>query len=135
LPLAGVGHVGLAIARRERHELDAALDHATQAVALCRQLPYAQRLVTALAWVRQARGDPAGALAAMDEAGQVAPSPDVAADRVTAVGVQRARLDLAQGRLADAARWTTQQALDPNDERCWSCWPRACPTRRSPTSW
>jgi LuxR family transcriptional regulator, maltose regulon positive regulatory protein len=119
LPLAGVGHVGLAMAHRERHELDAALDHGTQAVALCRQLPYAQWLVTALtvlAWVRQARGDQAGALAAMDEAGQVAPSPDVAADRVTAVGVQRARLDLAQGRLADAARWTTQRALDPNDE-------------------
>jgi LuxR family transcriptional regulator, maltose regulon positive regulatory protein len=119
LPLAGMGHVGLALVHRERNELDAALDHAIRAVALCRQLPYAQWLVTALtvlAWVRQAGGDRAGALAAMDEAGQVAPSPDVAADRVTAVGVQRARLDLAQGRVADAAHWTSQRALDANDE-------------------
>jgi LuxR family transcriptional regulator, maltose regulon positive regulatory protein len=86
---------------------------------LCRQLPYAQWLVTALtvlAWVRQAGGDQAGALAARDEAGQGAPSPDVAADRVSAVGVQRARLDLAHGRIAEAAHWTTQRALDANDE-------------------
>jgi MalT-like TPR region len=86
---------------------------------LCRQLPYIQWLVTALtalAWVRQARGDQAGALAAMDEAGQVAPSPDVAADRVFAAGVQCARLDLAQGRTADAARWTAQRGLAANDQ-------------------
>ncbi len=64
LPLAGMGHVGQAEVLLERGELDAALEHATQALARCRQLPYAQWLATALtvlAWARQARGDPTGA--------------------------------------------------------------------------
>jgi ATP/maltotriose-dependent transcriptional regulator MalT len=119
LPLAGMGHAGLADVLLDRGELDAALEHATQAVALCRQLPYAQWLVTALtvlAWVRQARGDRAGAMAAMDEAERVAPSPDVAADRLSSVGVQQARLALAQGRVADAVRWTTERGLAVEDE-------------------
>jgi ATP/maltotriose-dependent transcriptional regulator MalT len=91
----------------ERGELDAALEHATLAVALCRQLPYAQWQVTALAvlaWIRQAHGDEAGAMAAIGEAERVAPSRDAAADMLSSVGVQQARLALAQGRVADAAR-------------------------------
>jgi LuxR family maltose regulon positive regulatory protein len=119
LPLAGMGHAGLADVLLDRGELDAALEHATQAVALCRQLPYAQWLVTALtvlAWVRQTGGDWAGAIAAMDEAERVTPSPDIAADRMSSVGVQQARLALAQGRVADAARWTAGHGLDVKDE-------------------
>ena len=118
LPLAGMGHAGLAGVLLDRGELDAALEHATRAVALCRQLPYAQWLVTALtvlAWVRQTSGDTAGALAAMDEAERVTPSPDVA-HRLSSVGVQQARLALAQGRVADASRWTVERGLDVKDE-------------------
>jgi LuxR family transcriptional regulator, maltose regulon positive regulatory protein len=119
LPLAGMGHVGLAEVLCERGELDAALQHATQAVALCRQLPYDQWLVTALAvlaWVRQVRGDQDGALAAIGEAERVAPGPDAAADMLSSVGVQRARVALAQGRVADAARWVADRGLGVEDE-------------------
>src|SRR3712207_1151500 len=71
LPTAGVAHVGLAEILCERNELDAALEHATAGVVLCRQLGYAQQLVTSLtvlAWIRQARGDQAGALKTISEA-------------------------------------------------------------------
>jgi LuxR family transcriptional regulator, maltose regulon positive regulatory protein len=120
LPPACMGHVGLAEVLCERGELDAALEHATKAVTLCRQGQYAaQWLVTALtvlAWVRQAAADQGGAAEAIGEAEQVAPSPDVAADVLSPVGVQRARLALAQGRVADAARWATQRGLQAGDE-------------------
>jgi LuxR family transcriptional regulator, maltose regulon positive regulatory protein len=119
LPLAGMGHAGLAEVRRERNELDAAMEHAAQAVALCRQLPYAQWLVTALAvlaWTRQAVGDEAGALDAIGEAERVAPGQELAADMLSPVGLVRARLALAQGRVADAADWASGQGLDAEDE-------------------
>jgi LuxR family maltose regulon positive regulatory protein len=67
-----VVHVGLAEILREQDELEAALDHASEGVELCRQLGYAQWQVTslaALAWIRQARGDPAGALVGLCQVG------------------------------------------------------------------
>ena len=100
----------------QRNELDAALQHLTEGIALCRQLAYtpplAAGLVT-LAWIRQARGDPAGALEAMGEAVQAAPGPPGLLNPVPA---QRARLLLAQGDLAAAARWATERGLGPDDE-------------------
>ena len=75
-PAAGLAHVSLAEVAYQRDELDSALSHVSQGIPLCRQwvyaLPLASGLVT-LAWVRQATGDAAGAMAAMSEAGQVAP--------------------------------------------------------------
>ena len=56
-----------------------------------------------LAWIRQASGDPAGALDAIGEAMQAAP---VLAGLLNPVPVQQARLLLGQGDLAAAARWT-----------------------------
>jgi LuxR family transcriptional regulator, maltose regulon positive regulatory protein len=114
LPAAGVAHVGLAEILCERDELDAALHHATEGVALSRQLAYAQWLVTgltALAWIRQAQGDKADALAAIGEAEQVLPSPDAVADIFFPVAVQRIRLLLANGEVAEAARWVRQRGL------------------------
>jgi LuxR family transcriptional regulator, maltose regulon positive regulatory protein len=81
LPAAGVAHVGLAEISYERNELDVALRHAAEGVALCRQLGYAQQQVTSLsvlAWVRQALGDRAGALEAIGEAERLLPNPGVA---------------------------------------------------------
>jgi len=52
----------------------------TEGIERCRQLTYTQPLATglaALAWIRQAQGDHAGALEAMGEAGRVAPDPAV----------------------------------------------------------
>ena len=100
------------------HELDTALRHITEGIALGRQLAYtaplAAGLVT-LAWVRQATGDRAGALDAIRQAGQVAPGPAVNG-LLNPVPAQRARLKLAQGDLAGAASWAKEKGLDAGDE-------------------
>ena len=119
LPASGVAQLGLAEVLRERNELDAALDHAGKGVELCRQLGYAQWQVTslaALAWIRQARGDQAGALEAVQVAERVLPSHEVVTDRIFPATVQRARLLLAQGQFAAAARWVSERGLAAGDE-------------------
>jgi LuxR family maltose regulon positive regulatory protein len=118
LPAAGVAHVGIAEILCERGELDVALHHVTEGVALCRQLAYAQWLVTGLtaqAWIRQAQGDQAGALAAIGEAERVLPSPEAVADLFFPAAVQRIRLLLANGEVAEAARWVRQRGLGATD--------------------
>jgi len=70
-----------------------------------------------LAWIRQANGDPAGALAAIGEAGQAEPGP---AGVLNPVPAQRARLLLAQGNLAGAASWTQECGLGPGDDPDYS---------------
>ena len=52
---------------------------------------------------------------AMDEAGRAAPGPAVAG-LLNPVPAQRARLLLAQGEVAAAARWTQERGLGPDDE-------------------
>jgi LuxR family maltose regulon positive regulatory protein len=119
LPAWGVAHVGLAEILREQDELEAALDHASEGVELCRQLGYAQWQVTslaALAWIRQARGDQAGALEAVQEAERVLPRQELVTDLIFPVAVQRARLLLAQGQLAAVARWVTERGLTAGGE-------------------
>jgi LuxR family transcriptional regulator, maltose regulon positive regulatory protein len=118
-PVAGLAHVGVAEVLRERNQLDAALDHATQGVRLCRQLGYAQWLTTSLttlAWTRQARGDQAGALQAIQEAEGILPSGEAVVDLFFPVAVQRARLLLAHGEVAATGRWVAQRGLAADDE-------------------
>ena len=62
--------------------------------------------------IRQATGDPAGALEAITEAGQASPGP---AGLLNPVPAQQARLLLAQGNLA-AARFAQEQGLSPDDD-------------------
>ena len=116
LPAAGPSHVGLADIAYQRDELDSALRHATEGIALCRQFvhttPLANGLAT-LAMIRQAAGDPAGALAAITEAEQASPAPP---GMLNPVPAQRARLLLAQGDLANAARFPQENGLGPDDE-------------------
>ena len=72
LPAAGPSHVGLAEIAYQRDELDVALRNATEGIALCRQFVHTTPLaggLAILAMIRQATGDPAGALAAITEAG------------------------------------------------------------------
>jgi LuxR family maltose regulon positive regulatory protein len=117
-PLAGLAHVRLAELLREQNELDAALGHATTGVALCRQLGHAWALaagLVSLAWIRQAQGDPAGAMEAMREAERVLPDPSMV-QVFNPAPVQAARLALAQGRTADAVRWVREQRLGVEDE-------------------
>ena len=114
-PHLGMAHVGLAEVLYERNELAAALEHATQGVALCRPLVFTVPLAAGLAIlarIRQAHGDAAGALEALGEAGQAGLSPEVIA-QLNPVG---ALLRLAQGDVPSAARWARGAGLDPDDE-------------------
>ena len=118
MPAAGIAFVGMGEVAYQRNELETALHQVTEGIARCRQLTYTQPLATALAilaWIRQASGDPDGAREAMGEAGRVALGPAVAG-LLNPVPAQRARLLLAQGDVAAAARWTKQRGLGPDDE-------------------
>ena len=117
-PPAGPAYVGLAEGAYQRNDLDKALRQVTEGIALCRQFLYPAPLTTGLvtlAWIRQAQGDPGGAREAMDEAGRAAPGPGVTG-LLNPVPTQRARLVLAQGDVATAARWTRERGLDADDE-------------------
>ena len=118
LPASGVPQVGMAEVAYQRDQLDTALAHVTEGIALCRRLAYTQPLATGLAtlaWIRQAHGDPTGALAAIQEAERAAPSQAVTS-LLNPVPAERARLMLAQGEFAAAARWTEERCLAADDE-------------------
>jgi LuxR family maltose regulon positive regulatory protein len=117
LPAAGMAHVGLGEVLYERDELDAALQHATVGVALCRQLAYTPPLAAclgAIALIRQAQGDQRAALDAIEQAEAAMPDPGMV-DLLNPVPVQRAQLLLSHGDLAAASRWIQQRGLGPDD--------------------
>jgi LuxR family maltose regulon positive regulatory protein len=115
--VAGYGYVGMAEVAYQRSELAEAVRYVTEGIARCRLLserePLASGLVT-LAWIRQAGGDQPGAVAAMQEAERVAPSPAVA-DLLNPIPAQFARLLLAQGDVAFASRWAARRGLSADD--------------------
>src|SRR5215813_10351739 len=118
LPFAGMAHVGVAEVLYERDELPAAHENAAKGVALCRQLAYTQPLATGLALlarIRWAQGDAAGALDAIGQAERVGLSPQIAALH-NPVPAWRARLLLASGEVAAAARWASRRGLRADDE-------------------
>ena len=151
-PAAGLGYVGLAEVAYQRNELDSALRHATEGIALCRKFVYSVALadgLATLAMIRQATGDPAGALEAITEAQQAAPGP---AGLLNPAPARWARLLLARGDLAAAASFAQENGFGPDDEpdyarepghlvlarlprtgpgRRWHCW-TGCTPRRSP---
>src|SRR5829696_7451568 len=115
---AGEAHVGIAQVLYQRNQLDEAHQHATQGVECCRQVIELTELdiaLVALAWVRQAMGDPDGALEAMEEACRTYSRADVVALAYPAWS-ERARLLLTLGRVEEAARWTPEQGLTEHDE-------------------
>jgi LuxR family transcriptional regulator, maltose regulon positive regulatory protein len=117
-PCAGIALVGLAEVLYERNELAAAHEHATRGVALCRQLAFTQPLATGLAMlarIRQAQGDSAGARDAIGQAERVGLSPQVAAVH-NPVPAWQARLLLAFGEAAAAARWARDRGLAAGDQ-------------------
>jgi LuxR family maltose regulon positive regulatory protein len=118
MPAAGIAFVGMGEVAYQRNELEAAVRQISEGIERCRQLTYTQPLATglaALAWIRQTRGDAAGAREAIGEAGRAAPGPDVTS-LLNPVPAQRARLLLAQGEVVAAARWVEERGLDPDDE-------------------
>jgi ATP/maltotriose-dependent transcriptional regulator MalT len=115
---AAVAHVGMAEVFYERDQLEQALRHANEGISLGRQLTSTQALASGLAtlaWIRQARGDPAGAREAMDEAHQVIPSLEIVSLH-NPVPAEQARLSLAQGNVKETARWVAKRGLDEEDE-------------------
>jgi LuxR family maltose regulon positive regulatory protein len=116
LPTAGPAYAGLAEVAYQRNELGRALEYVTQGITLCRSFVYTMPLaagLATLAWIRQAGGDPAGALDAIDEAVQATPGPPGLLNPIPA---RRARLLVAQGDLGGAARWTKEAGLGADDE-------------------
>jgi LuxR family transcriptional regulator, maltose regulon positive regulatory protein len=116
--MAGVAQVGMAAVLYARGKLNAALERVTEGIPLCRQLVYTPPLVTGLAtlaWIRQARGDPAGALDAIGQAERVQLSP-VIVGLINPVPAERTRLALAQGDVDAAARWAQASGLTATDE-------------------
>jgi LuxR family maltose regulon positive regulatory protein len=102
----------------ERDELDAALQYATDGIPLSGQLAYtpplANGLVT-LARIRQAQGDPAGALDTLGQAERIELSP-VVVGLLNPVPAERARLALAQGDVDAAVRWVRTRGLTAEDK-------------------
>jgi LuxR family maltose regulon positive regulatory protein len=109
--------VGLSQVAFERDDLVVAAAHLARADALGEhnglpQHPYRWRV--ARARLREAAGDPGGAVALLEEAERVYVgdfSPNV-----RPVAAQRARMLLAQGRLTEALDWARQQHLAADDD-------------------
>lgn len=110
-PLRGAAdmHVGLGDALRERGELAAAREQLERAEALGEFAGLPQnrhRRRVALARLRAAEGDPAGALTVLDEAAELY-TPDFFPD-MRPIAAERVRLLLALGRVVDARDWAAR---------------------------
>jgi len=113
---AAAAHLGIAQVLYERDQRDDALRHVIESIELGRQMIWLleQRLVTS-AWIHQAMGEADAALEAMNEACRMFPSTDIISLWHPGPS-ERARLLLAQGHVAEAARWTEELALSEEDE-------------------
>jgi LuxR family maltose regulon positive regulatory protein len=114
---AGEAHLGIAQVLYARDQLDDALEHASQAVEMTRQMVEFQLpvfgLVT-LARIRQGLGDAEGALATIEEACRLLPAGEVVS-MWSPAEVERARIRLLQGDVQAAWTWTQEQGLSDSD--------------------
>ncbi|MEP6496260.1 MAG: LuxR C-terminal-related transcriptional regulator, partial [bacterium] len=110
-------HLGLSEVDRERGDVEGAMTRLltlTDSVARAEQVGNRQRWCTAMARVRDARGDLDGAFELLVEAESVdvrSPVP-----RVRPIAAMKARVRIAQGRLADAAGWVSERGLSVDDD-------------------
>jgi ATP/maltotriose-dependent transcriptional regulator MalT len=114
---AAPARLGMAEVAYQRDELETALGHATEGIALYRQLGYGLPLVVGLATlagIREAHGDRAGAMGAIAEAERVGLSPAVVG-LLNPIPALRSRLAVAHGEIAEAARWVQLRGLEPDD--------------------
>ena len=110
-------HVGMSERFHERNELGAAMQHLQASTELGehaggRQNPY--RWHVAMAWIRDAEGDPDTALDLLDEAERVYVGDFY--PKVRPIHALRARIWIAQGRLGDALGWAREQGLSAQDD-------------------
>jgi LuxR family maltose regulon positive regulatory protein len=117
LPIRGYVLAHLSLVLHERNHLEAALQHAREAVDICRrwgQRGYLGLAYIALARTLQSMGDAEGALDAIQGAAEVAADlPPMVVDLVKAVEIQ---IRLAQGDTAAAWRWAQASGLRVDDE-------------------
>jgi LuxR family maltose regulon positive regulatory protein len=110
-------YVGMSALHRERNDLKTATQHLLTSQALgelagLQQNPY--RWCAAMARIREAQGDPEGALDLLDQAERLydgAFSPNV-----RPVAARKTRVWVAQGRLGEALGWARAQGLSVDDE-------------------
>jgi LuxR family maltose regulon positive regulatory protein len=110
-------HVGMSEVHRERDDLQAATQHLLRSQELGEHLGLPQnryRWRVAMARIRQAEGDPVGALDLLNEAerlymGDFFPN-------VRSVPALKARVWIAQGRLGEALSWAREQGLSVDDD-------------------
>jgi LuxR family transcriptional regulator, maltose regulon positive regulatory protein len=115
---AAEAHVGLGQVLYERDQLDEARQHLTEGLALSRPLGWLQlsgRALVTMAWIRQATGDPDGALQTMDQACRLMPGTQTLTWHHPAPA-ERGRLLLAQGQVGAAARWAKERGLGAEGE-------------------
>lgn len=115
-PFAGLAYLGLAGPLCEWNDLDGAKRHVMTALELGERGGSVETLQGACStlWrVRQAQGDVAGALHALQKAKQLAREHYPAA--VPLVAASEARWSLAQGDLAAASRWAEESGLRADD--------------------
>ena len=110
-------YVGMSQLHRERNDLAAATGDLLRSQELGEhagspQNPYRWRV--AMARIREAEGDLDGALDLLDEAERVYASDHF--PNVRPVPAMRARVWVAQGRLAEAASWAREQGLSATDD-------------------
>ena len=146
LPLAGMAYLGMADVLYERDDLDAAARHARTASRCAASSPSTQPLATGLArlaWIRQARGDRAGALGGDDRGpaagarpgcgGPAQPRPGAAG--AAAAGPRRHRRGRRLGSvIAASAPATSRTTALSRNTLCWRacCWRKVARTRRLP---
>ncbi len=116
LPVIGYAHNQLAELLCEWNDLDAALGHVREGIALCKQWGQADLVAggyLSLAEVRLAARDPHGALEAIYSAREVARR--VSPWYLTRVDRMEALAHLAQGDVEAASRWAREGGLGPHD--------------------
>jgi LuxR family maltose regulon positive regulatory protein len=117
LPVTGLAYARLSNVLREWNDLGTAMHYAREAVELCEQWGQADISIigySSLSRTLQAMGDADGALNAIQKARQIAS--DVSPWYGAFVAAWEARLRLAQGDVATAARWARESGLSIDDE-------------------
>jgi LuxR family transcriptional regulator, maltose regulon positive regulatory protein len=105
----------------ERGDLDTAAQHLRTSKSLAEQAAltnWQPRLKIAEASLKEAQGDPDGAVEALDEAERLnlrSPLPEE-----HPIAALRTQIWIRQGRLAEAQRWARDQGLTPDDELSFS---------------
>ncbi|MCG3207668.1 MAG: HTH-type transcriptional regulator MalT [Anaerolineae bacterium] len=117
-PLRGTADmlVGMSELHRERNDLNAAMQHLLRSKELGEFAGLPQnryRWCVAMARIRQAQGDPDGALDLLDEAERLYMSDFF--PNVCPIAARKTRLRVAQGRLGEALDWARERGLSAQD--------------------